>query len=447
MDKDNLSLFLKKLQSYDELDCMIFEKKYNYKQFYEDIIKCKDELKIPQSTVVALLGDYSYDFFCYFFALALNKCIIAPLLVKNLDFSLSDFGVEVVLNTSSKQLEKYNDIKNFTLLERLKIQSKGGLILFSSGSTGKPKAVVHNMENFLYKYLNKKKNLSKVAALFLPDHVAGVDVFLSSFSCGSCLVIPKTRNPKDVLETLEKHKVEILPSSATMLRLLMLSDLNMYNLNSLKIVIYGSETMDLNLLCSLKELLPHVVFKQSFGTSETNAVSIINHKDEHFKKYFKIVDCDYKIINNELYLKSKTQSLGYLNADNSVFDEEGYFATGDLVELYKENEEEYIKIIGRSKELINVGGEKVVPQEVEGVILELDYIQDCLVYAKANAITGQSVCVKVVLKVNVEFTNLELKKQLRMYCKDKLANYKIPTQVEIVDRLELSQRFKKVRKG
>ncbi|RTJ58428.1 long-chain fatty acid--CoA ligase [Campylobacter jejuni] len=426
---------------------MIFEKKYNYKQFYEDIIKCKDELKIPQSTVVALLSDYSYDFFCYFFALALNKCIIAPLLVKNLDFSLSDFGVEVVLNTSSKQLEKYNDIKNFTLLERLKIQSKGGLILFSSGSTGKPKAVVHDMENFLYKYLNKKKNLSKVAALFLPDHVAGVDVFLSSFSCGSCLVIPKTRNPKDVLETLEKHKVEILPSSATMLRLLMLSDLNMYNLNSLKIVIYGSETMDLNLLCSLKELLPHVVFKQSFGTSETNAVSIINHKDEHFKKYFKIVDCDYKIINNELYLKSKTQSLGYLNADNSVFDEEGYFATGDLVELYKENEEEYIKIIGRSKELINVGGEKVVPQEVEGVILELDYIQDCLVYAKANAITGQSVCVKVVLKVNVEFTNLELKKQLRMYCKDKLANYKIPTQVEIVDRLELSQRFKKVRKG
>ncbi|EAL5963681.1 long-chain fatty acid--CoA ligase [Campylobacter jejuni] len=426
---------------------MIFEKKYNYKQFYEDIVKCKDELKIPQSTVVALLGDYSYDFFCYFFALALNKCIIAPLLVKNLDFSLSDFGVEVVLNTSSKQLEKYNDIKNFTLLERLKIQSKGGLILFSSGSTGKPKAVVHDMENFLYKYLNKKKNLLKVAALFLPDHVAGVDVFLPSFSCGSCLVIPKTRNPKDVLETLEHHKVEILPSSATMLRLLMLSDLNMYNLNSLKIVIYGSETMDLNLLCSLKELLPHVVFKQSFGTSETNAVSIINHKDEHFKKYFKIVDCDYKIINNELYLKSKTQSLGYLNADNSAFDEEGYFATGDLVELYKENGEEYIKIIGRSKELINVGGEKVIPQEVEGVILELGYIQDCLVYAKANAITGQSVCVKVVLKPNVEkITNLELKKQLRLYCKGKLANYKIPTQVEIVDKLELSERFKKIRK-
>ena len=80
------------------------------------------------------------------------------------------------------------------------------------------------------------------------------------------------------------------------------------------------------------------------------------------------------------------------------------------------------------------------------MILELGHIQDCLVYAKANAITGQSVCVKVILKANVEFTNLELKKQLRMYCKDKLANYKIPTQVEIVEKLELSQRFKKVRK-
>ena len=196
-----------------------------------------------------------------------------------------------------------------------------------------------------------------------------------------------------------------------------------------------------SLLNRLKLEFPKVRFHQTFGTSEVG-IAQTKTKDNMIK----LEGMAYKIINNELYLKSKTQSLGYLNADNSVFDEEGYFATGDLVELYKENEEEYIKITGRSKELINVGGEKVVPQEVEEVILELGHIQDCLVYAKANAITGQSVCVKVILKANVEFTNLELKKQLRMYCKDKLANYKIPTQVEIVEKLELSQRFKKVRK-
>ena len=166
--------------------------------------------------------------------------------------------------------------------------------------------------------------------------------------------------------------------------------------------------------------------------------------------YFKILNCNYKILNNELFLKSKTQSLGYLNADNSVFDEQGYFATGDLVEVIESNGEEYIKIIGRSKEIINVGGEKVLPSEVEGILLEIPYIQDCLVYGESNAITGQSVSVKVVLdsthEESTNLTNAELKKRIRIYCKDRLTAYKIPTKVEIVESLAISQRFKKVRR-
>ncbi|WP_416829777.1 AMP-binding enzyme [Helicobacter ganmani] len=87
----------------------------------------------------------------------------------------------------------------------------------------------------------------------------------------------------------------------------------------------------------------------------------------------------------------------------------------------------------------------MLPQEIEGILLKMPYIQDCLVYGESNAITGQSVSAKVVLDAKVLFSNLELKKQIRIFCKDKLAAFKIPTKVEIVESLAMSERFKKLR--
>lgn len=213
-----------------------------------------------------------------------------------------------------------------------------------------------------------------------------------------------------------------------------------YDLSALKVITYGTEKMPDSLLKRLKSAFPKAHFHQTFGTSE---VGITQTKTK--ENAIKLENIDYKIINNELYLKSKTQTLGYLNADNSVFDNEGYFATGDLVEIIESNGEEYLKIIGRSKEVINVGGEKVLPQEVENILLEMSDIKDCLVYGESNAITGQSVSAKVVLDAKVLFSNLELKKQIRIFCKDKLAAFKIPTKVEIVESLAMSERFKKLR--
>ena len=103
--------------------------------------------------------------------------------------------------------------------------------------------------------------------------------------------------------------------------------------------------------------------------------------------------------------------MGYLNASMEDFTEDGWFKTGDLVEV---NEDGFIKIIGRSKEMINVGGEKVVPNELESLILNVDYIEDCLVYGERNLITGQTVVVEVVLnkeqRVQVQHQVLEIQK-------------------------------------
>ena len=504
-------------------------------------------LTIPNNAVIALRGDYSLSYIIAFLALCKKQCIIAPLLPRNIDISLQDFGVEFVLDTQENKLDSISP-KSHSLLDSLKKQNNGGLILFSSGSTGKPKAIVHNLNTLLESYCNKRQNPLRIMSVYLPDHIAGIDVMLNTFGSGGSLIIPKERSPQWILESLQKHKVEILPASPTLLRLLLVAGLGNYDLTHLKLVIYGSEKMSSKLLESLQQALPHTRFKQSFGTSETNAIKTKQADESDFAEFFRIINADYKIVDNILYLKSHTNALGYLNSDNSVFDDKGYFATGDLVETKFINGEEYIKIIGRAKEVINVGGEKVIPQEVEGVLLQIPFISDCVVYGESNAITGQSVSVKVVLDFNhyiksskaesanldskntdsntaevslsdfggfqakgegsylrgndrSDFSpkdsskgvgnataeavcddfvgcedfcarsylsgsaeaqksnsrkstqnatqvtqNLELKKYIRTFCKDKLAPFKIPSKVIVVESLEVSERLKRKRR-
>ena len=134
--------------------------------------------------------------------------------------------------------------------------------------------------------------------------------------------------------------------------------------------------------------------------------------------------------------------MGYLNSSMDSFTDDGWFKTGDLV---KKTDDDYIKIIGRNKEVINVGGEKVLPNEVESVILSMAEIDDVMVYGQSNIITGQTVVCDAVLNITVE--NREAKKIIRKFCKDNLDGYKIPTKVNIVNKTNFGSRFKKIRKN
>ena len=154
---------------------------------------------------------------------------------------------------------------------------------------------------------------------------------------------------------------------------------------------------------------------------------------------FEDLDQNVKIVDNELWIKSKTQVLGYINHNNDSFTDNGWFKTGDLVE---EKDNGYYKIIGRKSKIINVGGEKVFPSEVEKVILDLDYILDCTAYAKDNPITGQVVAVRVVVKsLNTDIK--QLKKNIKSHCKKFLERYKVPAEIIISDKINYSSRFKK----
>jgi acyl-CoA synthetase (AMP-forming)/AMP-acid ligase II len=130
--------------------------------------------------------------------------------------------------------------------------------------------------------------------------------------------------------------------------------------------------------------------------------------------------------------------LGYLNVP-SPFGEEGWFNTGDMVE----REDDYVRILGRKSEMINVGGEKVHPTEIENVIQMMEGVEDVTVKSEPNPIVGQMVVAQV--KISTNETGAEFKKRLRAFCKDKLANYKIPQKVTIISSPTHGDRYKKMR--
>lgn len=442
-----MSFLLDKFESFGGKTALVFDEiSYSYGDFVKQIEIYKKTLDKNQidSKVVAILGDYSFYNLALFFALQESKNIIIPItttLKKAQDEYLEEAFCQICMQASKDDLliSSLNQTDSHDMIEDLKNKNLSGLILFSSGSTGKPKAMIHNLDNLIDSYRDKKAKSMNMLVFLMFDHIGGLNTVFNALSMGATLIIPKEKDAKNICALIEKYKIVVLPSSPTFLNLILISgEHKNYDLSSLRMITYGTETMPQSLLDKLKEAFVKVKFLQTFGTSETGISTTSSQSSGSLFMKLEDINCEYKIVENELWLRSSTQVLGYLNASMESFTNDGWFKTGDLVEA----DGEYIKIIGRSKEVINVGGQKVLPSEVESVILTLDAIDDVMVYGEANAITGQSVVCDVVLNRAVE----NIKKTIRLFCRDKIEAYKIPTRVNVVEKTNFSDRFKKIRR-
>ena len=430
-------------------------KSYTYGELLEGILDLSSTtLKGIKNKVVAIIGGYSFYNIALFLALYENKNIIVPLVECNetaLKESMADIKINAEIlefpnskfpNSKFPNLEflETND-KKHAIIENLFRQKHAGLVLFSSGSTGKPKAMVHDLDTLISSFEAKKPRKLNMLLFLLFDHIGGINTLLNILATLSTAIIPRERNSDEICALIEKYKISVLPSNPTFLNLILMSNAyKKYDLSSLKMITYGTEAMSESLLARLKATFKKVKFLQTFGTSETGILNTSSKSSG--STYIKLNDAEYKIVNGELWIKSKTQILGYLNADMSAFEasfEDGWFKTGDLVCL----DGEYLKIVGRLKELINIGGKKALPSEIESVIMELENIADCVVYGEKNAITGQSVSCDVVLKSDM--AKDELKKLIRSTCASKLERYKIPSKINVVEKIAFTNRFKKVR--
>lgn len=434
----------------DHIAIIFKGEQYTYQNLYDRIRFYYDKLQenIPNGAVVAILSDYTFESVALFFALVENQNIIVPITTQvqtEVEYRIQESFSEFVCEASDDDFICKKSVKipvPHGLIEKLCRNSHAGLILFSSGSTGKPKAMIHDLDQLLENYKDKREKKIVFLVFLMFDHIGGINTLLHSMAMHITMVLPESREPDYIAALIEEYKINVLPSSPTFLNLLLISGANLeHNLKSLRMITYGTEAMPSALLLRLKDAFPRVRFMQTFGTSETGISSTVSLSSTSTYMKFSDSNTEYKIVNGELWLRSKTQIMGYINEeDTQKITEDGWFKTGDIVE----EKEGYIRIIGRNSNIINVGGEKVFPSEVESVVLQMPGVQDVTVYGEANPITGQIVACRI-LHEEKDIKVSELKKMVRKFCVDKLEGYKIPVRVLKMENSEFTERFKKKR--
>jgi len=444
-----IDFFLKRFEKQKDNPAIIWrDKEYTYEwltyqiKYLINIFNQNGEIR---SKVISLEADYSPYSIAILFSLIELGCIVVPIRDSLVDVKKSEYcqitEIEKVIKINGESFEiiekEKKSVRNNLLLE-LKNKRRPGLIIFSSGTTGKSKAIVHDFSLFLQKFNIPKKG-KRVISFMLFDHIGGINTLFQILSSNGCLVVVKERIPYDICRVIEKYKVQALPVSPTFLNLLILSRAyNIYDLSSLETISYGSEVMAESTLKKLNEIFPGVKIQQIYGLSEAG---VFNSKSKSGNSLWVKLDEEsvkIRIVNGVLQIKSLFSLLGYINAENP-FTEDGWLITGDIAE----KDGEYIKILGRKSDIINVGGEKVFPVEVESVIQLMYGVEEVAVMGEKNPITGQMV--KAIIKLNTNETLGEFRKRMKEFCKDKLPTYKIPQKVILTSKIMHSERFKKSR--
>jgi len=328
---------------------------------------------------------------------------------------------------------------------------------YSGGTTGTPKAAVALHRNLVANTLQIRrwmptcKDGEEVILMSLPLYhvygmVAGMDFALAAGA--SLVMVPDARDIKDTLENLQKYKATIFPAVPTLYNAINnWPDVaaGKYDLSSIKACISGSAPLMRETKEKFEEITGGVVF-EGFGLSETPTATHCNPLSGVNKTGsigMPLPDVDARIISlddevsilptgeiGELVIKGPQVFKGYHNmpteTQNALRD--GWLYTGDIASM---DDDGYFYIVDRKKEVIKPGGFQVWPREVEEVITDHPKVFEVGVAGIPDPKRGETVKAWVVPQPGMTLTTEEI----REWCKDKLAAYKVPTQVEFRSEL------------
>ena len=442
-------LFSSLNQHIDDDAFILNDKVYSYRNlldnynYYSDFIKTNN---IPKNAVTALEGDFSPYTTACLLALTENSNIIVPLTqalgekkeefckIAEVEYyiKIDDEGhTELIKKQGSGKHELYNILRE---------RNHPGIVFFSSGSTGASKGAVHDLVYILDKFKTPRKTKRMITFLMF-DHMGGLNTLLHNLSGGGCVITVRDRSPESVLSIVEKYKVQVLPVSPTFINLMLLSEAyKKYDLSSLETISYGTEVMPETTLERLHKLFPNIRLVQTYGLSELGVMDTKSKSNDSLWVKLGGAGFETRVRNGMLEIKAHSAMLGYLNVP-SPYTEDGWFMTMDMVE----QDGEYYKILGRKSEIINVGGEKVYPAEVESFFMNMDGVEDVAVKGESNPLIGNIVVAK--FKLSTDENVRDFQKRMRKFAKGNIAEYKIPQKVLLVSENEIhSVRLKKDRK-
>ena len=343
----------------------------------------------------------------------------------------------LISNTITQQESIKNSIKNSIETE---------WIIPTSGTTSIPKLVSHTFSSLTK---STKLNVEKGAHFrwgltFDIYRFSGIQVFLQSILSGSTLIVTDpTQSMSKMLTFLAEKRCNALSATPSFWRkVLMSKESDELNLERITL---GGEIADQNILQALQQKYPNAKITHIYASTEVGVGFSVTDGEEGFPATFlngALQDIRMKIDKDGLlWIAPSTKGQKYLSSDK-MYDNEGYINTGDVVKRRGDR----VYFLGRDSGAINVGGNKVQPEEVERILLSSGLVLAAYVYAMKNPMMGSLVCADVVVS-DEKHNKKELKTQLLQYCREHLEGFKVPAIVKFVKELKTTQNGKLERKS
>lgn len=442
------------------------EKKYTYAQLWDFIIKSRHYFKekgIKANQKVLLSCCDPLNFIVGFLTIiSMDSCAV---LIENK--KKEQEILEILDQTDSKVIltdhqisclisEKVDVIKFDATNQPNEIDDRvgcnmdlDGCIIYTSGSSSKPKGVIRS-NRILFGHasmLKKIYNLScddTVLSMVQPQHAFGLENSLAAIYSGSTLIIKKDFSHNQILRLIEEKVCSVIVGVPYQYNLLVQINKKIL-VNRLRYLLSAGAPLKKEINTAIYELFG-IPITQIYGSSELGAIAINVDiaKEFQYESVGKpLSEVTIKIIDEkdcilpynhigEIVIKSPYCTNGYLGTfdiDNDAYMHDGWFFSGDLGYVSEKN---YLFITGRKKNVLNIAGKKVSPEEVEKVIKKLESIEDVKVESEKNSLYGEAILAKVVMKRESKLSENEVLN----HCKKCLSDYKIPRKIIFTDKLE-----------
>jgi acyl-CoA synthetase (AMP-forming)/AMP-acid ligase II len=332
------------------------------------------------------------------------------------------------------------------------------LILFTSGTVGNPKGVIITHRNLItsafkqgYYFsqhydLQTQESIKTVIAAPLFHVLALQEQLMAAIFLGFTCILVSSFKPQEILDLFTRERINILAGTPTMYWMLLhKTAIRSAGLDCIKMIVYGGAPMPPDLLLELRQTFPGMKCINGYGLTEASVISIL---DDDFCELrptsvgqpslcseVKVVDPSGQEMGphgiGELIVQGALVSKGYykLPEETAEVYREGWFYTGDMA--YRDPEG-FIFLVGRTREMINRGGENVYPVEVENILHLHPKVLDVAVFGLADPVLGETVECAVVLRPGIGELSLQ---EIQEFCQSKLADYKIPQKIFLVPDL------------
>ncbi len=370
----------------------------------------------------------SADYYTVFKHIILSLLIDEEIILLDSDFTESELinltghSDYIKFNKPIEKSKVLNLSNKRELFEKLSNASEDWKItLFTSGTTGIPKKVSHNFKSITrFVKVSQRNEKSIWGFAYNPTHMAGIQVFFQALLNGNSIIRLFGLDTKDIYTEITNNGITHISATPTFYRLLLPCN---ETFPSVERITSGGEKFNEKTFKQLNQVFPNAKITNVYASTE--AGTLFASQNDIFSvrpEYESLINIE----NNELLIHSSLMGSTETNVDE-------WYNTGDVIEIVSQNPLKF-RFVNRKSEMINVGGYKVNPLEVEEAILTLSGINNVRVYSKQNSVLGNIICCEVVAN-----SNQITESSIRTFLQSKIQEFKIPRIIRFVEELSTTR--------